>query len=422
MEAVLKKAIEKRRVADEMQTSRQFSRLWLKHQPLLVERFWLDLLSHRNPTHHEAIRDAAVSIGIPGLEDLKTYPVLIRVQRWHESQNARDEKLLEYGLRNIAQEVLLEEEGAGIVLEYRAGCMLVLFYLDGFESMGTERLNERMQRYVASCHDLLHCDLCCYAGMEAYTFELADMADRLLAMDRNNVSHKNTVFFLNRKADAIADIPLPNAALWLPMLDQLEGERVLAQIDAYFEDLVKRTELNAAVLHQLQHLFMNLIYMFSKSKAVPITALARDDASRQLFANAGVNVDGLRAWVAYCIRQLCAMSRLQEKAQTPVGKVKALVAQHLDKDISCEEIAAQVYLNPIYLNRIFKKETGLSLSEYMQLQRLSLAQDLLVDTDMPVSTVAQRVGYTNFSHFSRLFRKHAGCSPVEYRKTHRKAP
>ena len=420
--AVLNKAIEKRQETDDVQTSRQFSRLWLKHQPLLVERFWLDLLSHRIPPIHEAIRDAATAIGIPGMEDLKSYPVLIRVQRWYESLNARDEKLLEYGLRNIAQEMFLEEEGAGIVLEYRAGCLLVLLYLDGFESMGTERLNQRMQRYVASCHDLLHCDLCCYAGMDAYTFELAAMADRLLVMDRNNVSHKNAVFFLNRKADAIADVPLPNAGIWLPMLEKLEGEPVLAQIDAYFDDLVKRAELNAAVLHQLQHIFMNLIYMFSKSTAVPITSLAQDDASRQLFDNASMTVDGLHAWVSYCIRQLCAMARQQERTQTPVGKVKALIAQHLDTDISCEEIAARVFLNPIYLNRIFKKETGLSLSEYMQMQRLSLAQDLLVDTDLPVSTVAQRVGYTNFSHFSRLFRKHAGCSPVDYRKAHRVAP
>jgi two-component system response regulator YesN len=72
-------------------------------------------------------------------------------------------------------------------------------------------------------------------------------------------------------------------------------------------------------------------------------------------------------------------------------------------------------LNPDYLTRVFKKETGLSISDYVMGQRLGMAADLLSSTDLPVGAIAAKVGYANFSHFSRMFKKHTGLGPIEYR-------
>ncbi len=57
----------------------------------------------------------------------------------------------------------------------------------------------------------------------------------------------------------------------------------------------------------------------------------------------------------------------------------------------------------------------MSVSEYMFQERMSLAQKLLTKTDMPISVVASHIGYSNFSHFSRMFKKHTNLNPNEFR-------
>ena len=75
-----------------------------------------------------------------------------------------------------------------------------------------------------------------------------------------------------------------------------------------------------------------------------------------------------------------------------------------------------MYLNPAYLSRLFRKETGLSLTDYMVEQRLRKAKAELESTNIKISDIAVSVGYSNFSHFSKLFKKLTGLTPQEYRK------
>ncbi len=95
------------------------------------------------------------------------------------------------------------------------------------------------------------------------------------------------------------------------------------------------------------------------------------------------------------------------------------IKQNLDKDFSRGDIASKVFLNPEYLSRRFKKEIGVSLNEYIMNEKMKVAQTLLSQTNIPVGLVATKVGYTNFSYFSQLFRKHSGFSPLEYRQLHK---
>lgn len=418
IEAVLEKAVQKVREQTEDGEYRQFSRLWLKHQPLLTERFWLDILNQRISLEFHEIRNAAERINLPGLEELKLLPVLIRVKRWNEEMSVRDEKLMEFGLKNVAQEMILKEDGSGIVFDLSAGCMLALLYLDSFSSMDSEALRAGLEKYVTTCHELLKAELCCYVGMEVFCFELPAMADRLVAIDRNNVSRENQVLFLNRETDALEDIPLPNANVLLAMLERLESARVISEISVYMDALTRSTNLNAYGLHQLQHFFMNLFFTFSKAKNFDLPKLLADDKARNTFEVALQSVSGMKQWAAFCVERLCGAVRETEQAGTVVARTKRFIEEHLDEDLSNDDIAAHVFLNPIYLNRIFRKETGHTLAEFVQFRRMELAKELLKNTDLPVGSIGSRIGYANFSHFSRVFRKLVGSSPVDFRRMH----
>ncbi len=107
--------------------------------------------------------------------------------------------------------------------------------------------------------------------------------------------------------------------------------------------------------------------------------------------------------------------------QTPIQRAMTYIRRNIDKDLSRAEIAEAIYLNPEYLSRLFKKETGASLNDYIVTEKMRAAQSLLSDTNIPVSLIATKVGYSNFSYFSQVFKKYTGMSPVEYRAAKRRS-
>lgn len=88
-----------------------------------------------------------------------------------------------------------------------------------------------------------------------------------------------------------------------------------------------------------------------------------------------------------------------------------------DEALSVNEIAAHFYLNAIYLNRIFKKEKGISIGQFIIREKMALASRLLKNPACQATSVANQVGYPNYSYFSSIFKKYYGCTPAQYRDT-----
>lgn len=94
-------------------------------------------------------------------------------------------------------------------------------------------------------------------------------------------------------------------------------------------------------------------------------------------------------------------------------------AQGADGPVTLAAVARKFSLSPYYLSRMFRRETGFTFTEYVNAVRLKEAQRLLRETDARVVDVAAAVGYRNLSHFGRAFRRFAGCSPLQYRRSYR---
>ena len=94
------------------------------------------------------------------------------------------------------------------------------------------------------------------------------------------------------------------------------------------------------------------------------------------------------------------------------------IGKNLSLNMSISEIAQSAYLNPQYFMRLFKKEMGKSVLEYITWCRLDRAKQLLTGSSLPITEVALEAGYDNFSYFSKLFKRNIGMTPSEYRKQH----
>ena len=91
---------------------------------------------------------------------------------------------------------------------------------------------------------------------------------------------------------------------------------------------------------------------------------------------------------------------------------------HLAEELSVRELAALSYVSADHLTRLFKKQYGMTVSEYIQEKRIHLAGELLQRADMTISMVANTVGFGNYSYFTEQFKKHFGVTPREYQKQH----
>ena len=110
-----------------------------------------------------------------------------------------------------------------------------------------------------------------------------------------------------------------------------------------------------------------------------------------------------------------AVSSMQNRENDPVRVVQKYIDLHLEDNLSREILADLVYLNPDYLARLFRKETGLSLGAYILNKRMDKAMVLLKSTKKSITEVAGLVGYDNASYFTQLFQHKTGMTPMEYR-------
>jgi len=99
-----------------------------------------------------------------------------------------------------------------------------------------------------------------------------------------------------------------------------------------------------------------------------------------------------------------------------VRNVASYIRHHLSDAIKTEDIAASLYMSRSHLSTRFKNETGMNLTEYIHYIKISEAKHLLTHTDKNLLIISNYLGYSSQSHFTRMFKKMTGISPIEYRE------
>jgi len=96
-------------------------------------------------------------------------------------------------------------------------------------------------------------------------------------------------------------------------------------------------------------------------------------------------------------------------------KVEDYVHEQLAGEISVETLARLVELSPFHFSRVFKKTTGMSPLQFVTRERITLAQQLIRETSRSLIEIALEVGYTSPSHFAQVFGRVVGVTPTEFR-------
>lgn len=106
----------------------------------------------------------------------------------------------------------------------------------------------------------------------------------------------------------------------------------------------------------------------------------------------------------------------QRNAHPLIERAKAHIGKGYTRRISLSRVAEALAVSPNYLSRLFRRETGLTLTSYIQHARLDQAKRLLADGERSISEIAYQVGYQNYRDFYRNFVKYEKASPRHMRQ------
>ena len=110
-------------------------------------------------------------------------------------------------------------------------------------------------------------------------------------------------------------------------------------------------------------------------------------------------------------------NRLVSSSRQTLGYlIKQYVRKNLKKKITLSDISQRLHCSTVTLTENFRREFDMTIMQYVQEERMKLARELLSNTSLSITDIADRCGFPDVEYFSRCFKKKEGVSPSEWRK------
>ena len=139
---------------------------------------------------------------------------------------------------------------------------------------------------------------------------------------------------------------------------------------------------------------------------------------RQIYE--ATNRDQLNNILADATSEYCSICReyITRNYSPTISKLVTYIGTHLGDDLSLSALAELFNMNASHLSTSFKKETGQTLTDYVNSARVTYAQRLLLSTTMEIKDIATACGIPDTNYFARIFKKKCDETPASYRKSH----
>ncbi len=134
------------------------------------------------------------------------------------------------------------------------------------------------------------------------------------------------------------------------------------------------------------------------------------------------NVEECGELLKYMVKKYCRLvnKHSQRNYSLLIQKVITQIESDIASDLSLNNLSKIFEVNPSYLSSLFKKETGCTLTEYVNKQRIERAKELLVSTNIQIQNIAQRCGMLDVNYFTKTFKKYTDLTPKKYREKYMK--
>lgn len=342
--------------------------------------------------------------------------LLLQPLRWLDGP-PWESALMTSALDNIIREIFESYNEITVVSYFPTlDCFAVLLQNRDGEEITQECVMRQMLFLESVCRHYFSCTTACYLLGPIAVASMPEQWPKLLEARDENVALQPGVFKLREQPKVPHIFRVPQIRSWHNLLlancaDAMEREGV-----SLLDELSEKGMLDSATLRFFYQDFLQMLYHTMSGKEEQLYAMFHEPESMDLYRNGMRSIDHMKALLHHvAIHYEGHPSENNQKLF--VDKVCRYINEHLESELCRDDLAEYVHLNPDYLSRIFKKEMGCTLKEYVIRQRMEEAQHLLRMTSLPVNIIAAKVGYYNFSHFSSSYKRIIGITPQEERQS-----
>ena len=386
-------------------------------KPVLKERFLQDLLN--GYLDEQALDSGLKYFDIPA-DGAYSYSCIV-IQQDGKTEGGRDAHLLSLGIKDAAVKMYSMIGGCEAVFMQFGEIVFVVFAKAG--SGDVTALIEEKSRQVQSLLKELF-DVTVTVGVGEACSGILDLT-KSFEQAKQAILYRsflggNSVYRYGAGVDSVTGIKvsfLPqDAREWLDALKKRDRADIEERVSRLAAELaaqdVRPVDLKSLYIEiitsviNVSHEFERLSQIFPAFNMELFTQLDKIEDER-----------GFRDSLLRVLNLLSA--HLQKSAQDNKRKVIQLVIeyieQHYSEQVSLTDLAGVVYLNPTYLCKIFKLETGLTFTKYIMNYRIKKAIELMADMKLKIYEIAEMVGYGDVQYFTKIFKAIKGMSPTRYR-------
>lgn len=333
-----------------------------------------------------------------------------------------DSTAVKKALYQAIKDVRIGEDISGIAGRLDDGQVGILFYSKG-KIPEAPLLKEKLYFILQQITEEFSCELNMYLGQCARD-DLPEQIEQIFAFQSGRVLKKDEVYLV--EAPEPVKLRRPDGAVWGRWLIRRDTALVRNQITNLLRYAQQEQHLTLSYMHQLLHAFLEACSVACYEQKVNLSELFTNDFSYEQMLRAYSSVQELCRGVDFCLRRYETLLPKKEgeegcySVQERIQEILYYLDENMDRMISRREAAKAVFLSEDYFSRMFLKETGMRYKEYVMKHKMDYAGKLLADTDLPVTLAASKVGYDNFTNFTKTFRRFMGMTPTEYRKKHQR--
>lgn len=280
--------------------------------------------------------------------------------------------------------------------------------------------NEKRIQEARNLADLIHsriaCNVCIYLSEESCTeADISQVWKRLKEIEEIALPEKNGIILENMYSFSQEEETIPWESWQKMMQDSQNLDLVFEKIQWYLQEALEAKTWTCKKLRQFMREFHQFLYVYLAQQKLDFRQVFDNGEFERQEEEAYVFLEGCMEFISYVFETLRRNQLYNQNRENAIDCVKEFISKNLEKDLSRGNLAKEVYLSEDYLSRIFKTETGKSLTVYIAEERIKKAQEYLLNSNLTVSQIALEVGYHNFSYFSKTFRDITGVTPNEYR-------
>lgn len=412
----VRRAIERVKSKEEYQQYFSYGKLWFEKRDFLLDSILKDWFLGKRVSY-DKLRSDIKKLDIPMEPGGTFYFSIIQILSWEKENRGKNDELFRYGVTNILSE-MFEYYGQKVLLvQTGADTYSFINFSVRDTVMDMEAVKHQTEEFIRICGGHFGCRIACYTGPAIHMEELTDRVAELQKLKEDNVAMADRVIVLGDEPERKEKAwKIQSLKRWSGLLAEGEGKSARKEIFDYLDSQAKYNLLDAESLQRFYQEFMRMLFLVLERLGLTMDDIFSDQQTLKKFLGSYSSLNEMKIMIDYAITSLEQVSGLSQSTESQIEKIVQYIHDNIEKDIRRSELAEAVYLSPDYISHLFSRKMCMPLSEFVMKEKMKVAQTLLTTTSLPVNVVAVKVGYSNFSYFSKTYKRIMGQSPAGDRK------